>query len=109
MSSDRLPYPAEFRLQMVKLVRARCTPAQPSRKFNFTAQPNSNWVGYAAINSAKPLPDKEGLSMAERENLSRLRRQVRQLRHEHDSRQGLRPAFLPAPLGARLSQRRFCE
>ncbi len=58
--------------------------------------------------SIKPLPDKEGLSMAELEKPSRLRRQIRQLRHERDSRQRLRPA-LPAPLRARLSHRRFCE
>jgi transposase len=52
-----------------------------SREFNVTAQSITNWVGQAA---GKPLPGKEGLSTAEREELSRLRRQVRQLQQEHD-------------------------
>ncbi len=108
MSTVIPPYPSEFRLQMVKLVRAGRTPAEPAREFNLTAQPISNWVGNAAIDIGKPLPDKEGLSMAEREKSSWLRRQVRQLRHEHDSRQGLQPA-LPPLLRARPGHRRSCE
>lgn len=82
MSKVRPPYPAQFRQQMVELVRAGHTPAELSREFNVTAQSIANWVGQAAIDSGKPLPCKEGLSTAEREELSRLRRQVRQLQEE---------------------------
>ena len=32
----------------------------------------TNWVGQAAIDNGKPLPDKEGLTTAEREELVRL-------------------------------------
>jgi hypothetical protein len=38
MSKVRPPYPAEFRQQMVELVRAGRSPAQLSREFGVTAQ-----------------------------------------------------------------------
>jgi transposase len=41
-------------------------------------------VAQAAIDKGKPLPGKEGLSSVEREELARLRRQVRQLQMERD-------------------------
>lgn len=84
MSKVRPPYPAEFRQQMVELVRAGRSPAELSREFNVTAQSITNWVGQAAINSGKPLPGKEGLTTAEREELVRLRRQLRQVQQERD-------------------------
>lgn len=47
MSKVRPPYPAEFRQQMVELVRAGRSPAQLSREFGVTAQSITNWVGQA--------------------------------------------------------------
>lgn len=41
-------------------------------------------MGQAAIDSGRPLPGKEGLSTAEREELVRLRRQLRQVQQERD-------------------------
>lgn len=79
MSKVRPPYPAQFRQQMVELVRAGRTPAELSREFNVTAQSITNWVGQAAIDSGKPLPGKEGWTTVEREELARLRRQLRQV------------------------------
>ncbi|QPS11415.1 IS3 family transposase [Delftia acidovorans] len=84
MSKVRPPYPAQFRQQMVELVRAGRTPAELSREFNVTAQSITNWVGQAAIDSGKPLPGKEGLTTVEREELARLRRQLRQVQQERD-------------------------
>ena len=84
MSKVRPPYPAEFRQQMVELVRAGRAPAQLSREFGVTAQSITNWVGQAAIDDGKPLPGKEGLTTAEREELVRLRRQLRQVQMERD-------------------------
>jgi len=81
MSKVRPPYPAQFRQQMVELVRAGRTPAELSRE---TAQSITNWVGQAAIDSGKPLPGKEGLTTVEREELARLRRQLRQVQQERD-------------------------
>lgn len=84
MLKARPPYPAEFRQQMVELVRAGRSPAQLSREFGVTAQPITNWVGQAAVDDGKPLPGKEGLSTTEREELARLRRQLRQVQMERD-------------------------
>jgi transposase-like protein len=61
MSKVRPPYPAQFRQQMVELVRAGPSPAQLSREFGVTAQSITNWVGQTAI--------EEGLTTAEREEL----------------------------------------
>ncbi len=84
MPKSRSPYPAEFRQQIVELWRVGKTPAELSREFGCSAQTITNWVGQAAIDRGKPLPGKEGVTTAEREELSRLRRQVRQLQMERD-------------------------
>jgi transposase len=84
MPKTHLPYPAEFRQQMIELVRAGRTPAELSREFQVTAQTIQNWVGQAARDAGQPLPGKEGLSTTEREEWARLRRQVKQLQTERD-------------------------
>jgi transposase len=84
MPKTHPPYPAEFRRQIIELVRAGRTPAELSREFQVTAQTIQNWVGQAARDAGQPLPGKEGLSTAEREELARLRRQVKQLQTERD-------------------------
>jgi transposase len=67
VSKARPPYPAAFSQQMVELVRAGRSPTELSCEFNVTAQSITNWVCQAAIDSGKPLPGKEGLTTAERE------------------------------------------
>ena len=84
MPKTHVPYPAEFRQQMVELVRAGRSSIELSSEFGCSAQTIHNWVAQSAIDSGKPLPGKEGLTTAEREELSRLRRQVRQLQMERD-------------------------
>lgn len=84
MPKTRPPYPAAFRQQMTELVRTGKTPAELSREFGCSAQTISNWVGQEAIDRGKPLPGKEGLSSAEREELVRLRRENRRLQMERD-------------------------
>ena len=84
MPKSKPPYPPEFRQQLVEMYRAGRSPAELAREFGCTAQTITNWVGQAAIDDGKPLPGKEGLTTAEREELSRLRRQVRQLQMERD-------------------------
>ena len=84
MPKSRPPYPAEFRQQIIELARAGRTPTELSREFGCSSQTIINWVAQAAIDAGKPLPGKDGLSTAEREELSRLRRQVRQLQMERD-------------------------
>ncbi|RJG03278.1 IS3 family transposase [Noviherbaspirillum sedimenti] len=84
MSKSRSPYPAELRKQLVELVHAGRTPTELSREFKVTAQSIANWVGQAAIDAGKPLPGKDGLASTEREELARLRRQLKQLQAERD-------------------------
>ena len=84
MGKTRAPYPAAFRQQLIELVEAGRTPAELSREFGVTAQTIANWVGQAAIDKGKPLPGKEGLTSAERAELSRLRRENRRLQTERD-------------------------
>src|SRR3954469_13011202 len=84
MPKTHPPYPAEFRRQIIELVQAGRTPAELSREFQVTAQTIQNWVGQAAPDAGQPLLGKEGLSTAEREELTRLRRQVKQLQTERD-------------------------
>lgn len=84
MSKSRPPYPAEFRQQMVDLVHAGRTPAELAREFGCTAQSIINWVGQAAADAGHPLPGKDVLTTVERAELSRLRRQVKQLQMERD-------------------------
>ena len=82
MSKTRTPYPAEFRQQMIELVCAGRRPAELSREFGVTAQTICNWVGQAKIDAG--VPGTHGLCSVEREELMRLRRQVRQLQTERD-------------------------
>jgi transposase len=78
------PYPAEFRQQIIELARAGRTPAQLSREFGPTAQSIANWIAQDGRDRGRPVPGKEGLSTAEREELVRLRRQLRQVQQERD-------------------------
>jgi transposase len=84
MPKSHAPYPAEFRQQIVELANAGRTPVELSKEFGPTAQTILNWLAQAARDAGKPLPGKEGLSTAEREELARLRRENRQLKMERD-------------------------
>ena len=84
MPTPKPPYPAEFRRQMVELVRAGRKPTQLAREFNVTAQSISTWVAQAAADSGKPARSQDVLNGAEREELARLRRENRQLKVERD-------------------------
>jgi transposase len=55
-----------------------------SWEFGPTTQTIMKWLAQAARNAGKPLPGKEGLSSAEREELTRLRRELRQVKMERD-------------------------
>jgi transposase len=69
---------------MVELVRVGRSPAQLSHELGVATQTIPNWVGQAAIDDGKPLAGKEGLTTAEREEIERLRRQLRQVQMERD-------------------------
>ena len=84
MPRTRPPYAAEFRQQIIELARAGRTPAELAREFECTAQTITNWVGQANIDAGRPPPGKDALTSAEREELTRLRRQLRQVQMERD-------------------------
>lgn len=84
MPKSHPPYAAEFRQQMVELVRAGRSPTELAEEFGCSDQTIRNWVAQSAIDDGKPLPGKAGLTTAEREELVKLRRQVRQLQMERD-------------------------
>lgn len=81
MSKTRPPYPPEFRRQMVELVRAWRTPDELSREFEPTAQSIRNWVCQADIDEGRR---DDGMTSDEREEVRRLRREVKQLRLERE-------------------------
>ena len=81
MPGSRLPYPPEFREQMVALVRAGRTPESLSREFEPTAQTIHNWVKQADLDEGRRT---DGLTTAERDELRRLRRENKQLKIERE-------------------------
>ena len=81
MPKSRPPYPAEFREQMVALVRAGRTPEELSREFEPSAQAIRNWVRQADLDDGLR---QDGLTSAERDELHRLRREVKNLRVERE-------------------------
>lgn len=84
MAKTKPPYPEAFKQQIVELAMAGRTPAELSREFGVSAQSVTAWVARIAADRGKPVHGKDVLNTAEREELARLRRQVRQLQQERD-------------------------
>jgi transposase len=81
MPRSRPPYPAEFRRQMVELVRAGRTPEELAKEFEPSAQAIRNWVRQADLDEGRRA---DGLTTVEREELRRLRRENKQLKLERE-------------------------
>lgn len=81
MGRTRSPYPPEFREQILALVRSGRSPESLAREFEPTAQTIHNWVKQADIDAGVRT---DGLTTGEREELRRLRREVKQLRIERE-------------------------
>ena len=81
MPRTRRPYPPEFKRQMIELVRAGRNPEDLAREFEPSAQSIRNWVVQADRDEGRR---KDGLTTEERQELSRLRRENRQLREERE-------------------------
>ena len=69
---------------MVDLARSGHDPDDLTRKFEPTAQSIRNWIAQADKKEGRREEALPGLSAAERDELSRLRRENRQLRVERD-------------------------
>ena len=81
MSRSRPPYPAEFREQMIALVRAGRTPESLSREFEPSSQTIHNWIRQSDRDEGRRA---DGLTSSEREELRRLRRENKRLRTERE-------------------------
>ena len=82
MGKTRHPYSSEFRQQMVELVRSGRTPEELSREFEPSAESIRNWVRQSG--GKEEGGQEDALTLAEREELRRLRRENRQLREERE-------------------------
>ncbi len=81
MPPTRPPYPQEFKEEAVRLMRSSEKPlAQISRELGVSEQTLRNWRSQTQINAGKC----EGLTTEEREELGKLRREVRVLRQEKE-------------------------
>ena len=81
MPKSRPPYPAEFRSRIVELARSGRSPEELAEKFEPTAQSIANWVAQADRDGGRR---RDGLTTAEREELTKLRRENRQLKLERE-------------------------
>jgi transposase len=79
MPKSHRPYPAEFRQRIIELVRKGRTPEELARQFEPSAQAIRNWVRQADRDDGRR---SDGLTTEERDEVRRLRREVRQLREE---------------------------
>lgn len=81
MPRTRRPYAAEFRQQMVELVRAGRTPEELSREFEPSAQAIRKWVHQADRDEGLR---SDGMTTKERMELRTLRRENKQLKLERE-------------------------
>ncbi len=81
MRKGRRQYAPEFRQQMVELARSGRTPEELGREFEPSPESIRNWVRQADLDEGRR---HDGLTSAEREEVRRLRREVRRLQEERD-------------------------
>ncbi len=82
MPRGRASYAPEFRAEAVRMVREGArTPGQLAQDLGCAEQTIRNWVKQADLDAGRR---SDGLTTAEREELARLRREVRVLREERE-------------------------
>ena len=75
------PYPEEYRRKIVELYRAGRSKYELAQEFEPTAATISSWVKQADLDEGRR---EDGLTTDEREELKRLRREVKRLRLERE-------------------------
>ena len=81
MPRTRRPYPAAFREQIVALARNGRSPRELAEEFEPTEQTIRNWIRQADRDEGRRA---DGRATAERDELHRLRKKLRQLQQERD-------------------------
>jgi transposase len=81
MPRSRPAYPPEFRQKLIELVGAGRSPEELAKEFEPSAQTIRNWVKRAQADGGKR---HDVLTSAEREELSKLRRELRQVKLERE-------------------------
>ena len=81
MPKTRPPYSAQLRARLIELARAGRTPEELGRQFEPSAQTIRNWLKQADRDDGRR---GDGLTTEEREDVRRLRREVKALREERD-------------------------
>jgi transposase len=81
MARTRPSYPIEFRQKIIDLARAGRSAKDLANEFGVSQPTISLWLKQADLNSGKRT---DGLATVEREELSRLRRENKQLRLERE-------------------------
>ncbi len=80
MPRTRPPYPPEFRRQAVELIRSGTPLKQVAAELGVSEQTLRNWRRQGDVDAGRA----EGLTTDEREELRRLRREVRTLTEERE-------------------------
>ncbi len=81
MPKSHTPYAPEFRQRMVELVRSGRSPESVAQEYEPSGQTIRNWLRQAEPDHVKR---SDGLMTTEREELRRLKREVRTLREERE-------------------------
>jgi transposase len=81
MPRTHRPYPSEFREQILELVRLGRTPNELAQEFEPSAETIRNWIKQAELDAGQR---QDGLTTAEKQELARLRKEVKQLRLERE-------------------------
>jgi transposase len=81
MPKSRPPYSPEFREQIIELARAGRTPEELAEQYKPSSRTIRNWVAQAERDQGLR---KDGLSTDEKEELRRLRREIKILRQEKE-------------------------
>ena len=74
-------YPDEFRQQILELAQAGRTPDELAKEFEPTAQTIRNWIKQAELDHGQR---QDGLTSEEKAELTRLRKEIKQLRLERE-------------------------
>lgn len=81
MPKTRPPYPPEYRMRILELVAAGRSPRRLAEEFEVTETTIRNWIRQDDLDEGRRT---DGLTTEERQELNKLRREVKTLREERE-------------------------